>query len=258
MTKVDLIEKVRRRLGYPLIKVELDDSQIIDNIDYARQKFVKWAIGQGTQDYYFTLMLSAGVSYYDCPAGITEVIEYETHAAGTIHTLFTMENYLYNQGMYDQLLMRGASTGYTMVSYHIARDFLETIKRYVVDSYSYRYHPYTNQLEISPAPKVGSGSLTLNNIVYDTPGFILVRAYMVEGEDTDIYGNDWILDYVTALSKITLGNVRRKFASFQSIGNTGLSLDGDALISDGRDEIEKLETRLMENEAWEGGYIIRG
>lgn len=258
MTKNDLSEKIQRRLGAPMVKVELSEAQIYDNIDYTLQKFKKWAIGQGVQEHYFTLMLSAGVSEYDCPVGVTEVVEYETHAAGTIHTLFTMENYLYNQGMYDQLLMRGASTGYTMVSYHIARDFLEAVKRYVVDSYNYKYHPYDNKLEIYPTPKVGSGSLVIDGIAYDTPGFILVRSYKVEGDDEDIYGNDWVLDYATALCKITLGNIRRKFANFNTIGNTGISLDGDALISDGREELEKLETRLMENEVWEGGYIIRG
>ena len=123
-----MVEKIKRRLGAPVVKVELDNMQINDAIDYARTKYIKWAIGNATIETWFTLMLSAGESFYDMPANVTEIINYDTRSAGSIHTLFTMENFLYNQGMYDQLLMKGVSSGYTLVSYHIAKDFLETVK----------------------------------------------------------------------------------------------------------------------------------
>jgi len=259
MKKSDLVEKVKRRLGSPMIKVELDDSQINDNIDYAREKFIKWAVGNATQEHFFTLMLSAGVTEYDMPEGVVDVLGYESRSAGSIHTLFTMENYLYNMGMYDQLLMRGAGgSGYTLVSYHIARDFLETVKRYVVDAYNFKYHKYTNILEIQPTPPSG-GSLSVNGIIYDSPGFILIRSYMIEGENTDLYGNIWILDYVTALSKISLGRVRSKFANFTAVGsNTGLALDGSDLLNEGQAELEKLEVTLRDEETYEGWGIFVG
>ena len=257
MKKSDMVEKIRRRLGAPVVKVELDAMQISDSIDYARTKYIKWAVGQATQEVFFTVMLSAGEAFYDMPANVSEVIGYDVRTAGSIHTLFTIENYLYNQGMYDQLLMRGASSGYSLVSYHIARDFLETVKRYVVDAYSFTYHPYTNQVEIKPTPPTG-GHLTIKDVTYDTPGFILLRAYMIEGTDEDLYENMWITDYSTAMCKITLGRIRSKFASFAAIGsNTGLALDGDSLISEGQAEIEKLEETLRLEEATEGlGFLI--
>lgn len=258
MKKSDMTEKIRRRLGAPIVKVELDAMQISDAIDYARSRYIKWAIGNATIETWFTVMLSAGESFYDMPANTTEVIGYDTRSAGSIHTLFTMENFLYNQGMYDQLLMRGTSSGYTMVSYHIARDFLETVKRYVVDAYNFKYHPYTNQLEINPVPPSG-GQLTINNVIYDTPGFILVRAFMLEGTDEDLYENMWITDYACAMCKMTLGRIRTKFANFSAIGsNTGLAMDGDALISEGQSEIEKLEETLRLEESYEGSPIIIG
>ena len=260
MKKGDLIEKVRRRFGYPLVKVELDDTQISDHIDYAREKFIKWAIGNAVQETYFTLLLSAGEAEYELPSGVTEVIGYDTRTAGSIHTLFTMENYLYNQGMYDQLLMRGATggAGYSLISYHIARDFLETVKRYVVDAYNFKYHKYTNMLTISPTPPSG-GVLIIDNVSHNTPGFILLRTYMVEGTDADIYSELWVLDYVTALSKQTLGRIRSKFANFTSIGsNTGLALDGDALLSESQMELEKLEEQLRNEQTHDGWGIIIG
>ncbi len=258
MKKSELAERVKRALGHPIVKVELDETQIYDNIDYARELFIKWAVGQSVVEKYFTVMLSASVVDYEMPSGTTEVIGYETRSAGSIHTLFTMENYLYNMGMYDQLLMRGASTGYTMVSYHIARDFLETVKRYVVDAYNFTYHRYTNILTIDPVPPTG-GSLTVDDITYDSPGFILVRSYCAEGDAEDIYGLPWMREYVLALTKISLGRIRSKFANFTAVGsNVGLSLDGDTLLNEGHTEKEALEEKLKNEEVYDGWDIFIG
>jgi hypothetical protein len=76
--------------------------------------------------------------------------------------------------------------------------------------------------------------------------------------EEDLYESDWILDYVTALSKINLGIIRRKFESFSSMGNSGISLDGGDLISEGKDEKEALEETLRLEESWEGMPIIVG
>jgi hypothetical protein len=278
MTKEKLIMKVKRRLGHPMVKVELDDSQIIDHIDYARDKYIKWAVGNATQEVFFTLMLSGGQHLYDLPIGVTEVVTYEDYSTtGGINTLFTIENYLYNQGVFNPLVSSDAA--YTLVSYHIARDFLESLDRYVVDAYNYKYHPYTNQLEIQPPPPCDSslvlppsydcdGNETHSGGTYNSPGWILIDSYMIEGSTLDgwsprnndsyIFESDWILDYTTALSKITLGMIRNKFANFASIGNAGISLDGDTMISEGKEEKERLEETLRDEEAYEGYGITVG
>lgn len=268
MTKNQLAEKIKRRLGHPMIKVELDPQQINDAIDIARQKWMKWAIGQATHEVYFTIMLSAGQTLYDLPVGVTEVITKEaTGISSGINTLFTIDNFLYNQGLYEALWATG-NQGYTIISYHIARDFLETVRKYTPDKYNWKYHPYTNQLEVHPAPASGS-VLDYGGVTYNTPGFVMLRAYMVEGStntggwragdsDENFYGLDWIYDYATAECKIILGNIRRKFANFASIGNTGLSLDGDSLVSEGKEEQERLNETLRLEEAWDGYGILIG
>jgi len=267
MTKKALAEKIKRRLGFPMVKVELDNSQIYDAIDYTRQKFIKWAVGQATQETYFTLMLSAGANIYDLPLGVVDVIGYGYSGISSgINTLFTIENYLYNQGLYESL-WNTHNQGYSIVSYHIARDFLETVRKYTPDKYNYKYHPYTNQLEIHPAPPSGN-SLVLQEGTFDSPGFILLRTYMIEGSsiegweagDTDesFYGLDWIYDYATAECKILLGMIRRKFQNFASLGNTGVALDGDTLVTEGKEEKDRLEETLRLEENWTGYEIMIG
>ena len=70
--------------------------------------------------------------------------------------------------------------------------------------------------------------------------------------EENLYDEDWILDYVTALSKISLGIIRRKPSSFSGLGSSGVGLDGSDLISEGKEEKDYLEQTLRDEEAFEG------
>jgi hypothetical protein len=59
------------------------------------------------------------------------------------------------EGLFDPLLWTGGY-GYNLVSYHVALDFLKTVDRYTPSIYNYKYHKYTNQLEVHPAPPSGN------------------------------------------------------------------------------------------------------
>ncbi len=250
ITKDELIERIKRRLGHPVVKIELDDAQVIDNIEFAVKKWKKWAVGAGTVEKYMTLPLSAGQTFYDLPAEVVEVVNYSTEQAGSINTLFTIENYLYNQGLYDFITHTHGE--YSILSYHIARNFLEDLRKYIPDAYNFRYHRYTNQIEINPPPPSG-GSITVQGSNWNSPGVILLRTYVVETElNKNLYEEDWIFDYSTSLSKRNLGLIRRKFENFQSIGNIGIGLDGSSLIGEADAELEKLEETLRNEEPFDG------
>lgn len=276
ITKKQLAEKIKRRLGAPMIKVELHPKQIDDAIDYSRDKFIKWATGQATAETWFTVLLSAGANFYDLPVGVTEVISYNDQGSEYgINTLFTIDNFLYSRGVFDPIFWT-AGDEYTLVSYHIAREFLTTLRKYTPSVYNWKYHRYTNQLEIHPPPPSGNAvSVTDadgNSVSVDSPGYILLRTHMLEGshynytgnwtpQDTyeDFYGSsDWIFDYALAECKIMLGRIRTKFAQFASIGNTGLALDGETLLSEGIEEKRELKETLQLEETYEGLGISMG
>jgi hypothetical protein len=266
----DLVLRIKRRLGYPMIKVELDDTNILDNIYYARSRFIKYAAGQATQDVWFTMMLSGGQSTYDMPDGTVEVISYtqNTGIGGGINTLFTVNNMLYNQGYFNGILnTSNYNDGFNLISYQLAMDFIETLQRYTPDEYHYRYHKARNILEIQPTPATGS-TLTIDDVTYDSPGFILLHTHMIaestlsdweglDSTDNSLYDINWILDYSTALSKITLGMIRRKFSNFTSLGNQGTSLDGSDLVTEGKEEKKDLEEDLDKKECYLGMPIYR-
>jgi len=282
MTKTELAERILRNLGHPMIKIELDYSQLVDGINYATSKWKKWATGAATQEIFYTMCLSASQYLYDLPVGTTDVIGYNAAGmGGSINTLFTIDNYMYSNGMYDSLL---SSRGdFNLISYHIARDFLDTMRKYTPDGYNFKYHRYTNQLEIQPPPPSG-GTLTYvpkyktalgveyagDEITIDSPGWILLHLTMLQGASFDLNFTEesanenfyehvsWITDYATAYCKKTLGYVRRKFASFGSLGNQGIALDGGELISEADSEMERLMESLRLEEPEVGYSIILG
>lgn len=285
-SKGDLAELIKRRLGEPVVKVELTNQQIFDAIDYAKSKWVKWGAGNSLIETYFTVLLRAGQNFYDLPVGVVDIVEYEDHGAQYgINTLFTIDNFLFSRGVYDPLVWTGGYS-YSLVSYHLARDFLKTVKRYTPSVYNYKYHKYTNQMEIHPFPPSGSPLQVEdengNTITVDSPGFILVRAYMIAGShyagmetdntqaswkrrgvysgdsDEHFYTSDWIFDYALAECKLMLGRIRVKFQNFNSIGNIGIGLDGDTLLSEGQAEKERLDETLRLEESHEGYGILWG
>ena len=258
-SKKELRELIKRRLGYPIVKVELHDSQIDDAIMAAREQYLKWAVGTATTEVFFTLALSADVGEYEMPSGVTEVVsvkEFDTAMSG-INTLFSVQNYLYNQGVFSFLNNVG---NYSMVDYHLALDFMDLLDRYSPDYYIHRYNKVENTLILKPTPSATSTSV----------GYLIIDSYMLADTDettrgpvTDsmfnvMWGKTWVQDYATARAKYTLGLIRRKFASFQSIGTEGISLDGDSLVSEAKDEMTDLMERIKLDEISEGWGITLG
>jgi hypothetical protein len=264
ITKSELIELIKRRLGFPLIKVELTDTQIEDAIDYSRDRFIKVAIGNAVQEEYITVLLSGGQATYDLLPSIKEVVAYTDGVGGgsfggSINTLFTIENYFYSQGM-----LANIQNPFDLIGYHIALDFLETLSRYVHSKYQWTYNKFKNQLTLTPTPPVSGGYIITGYtsagepIYIDSPGFALLRVFKLEAEDEDIYSEQTVQDYAFALSMRTLGIIRRKFSSFASVGNQGISLDGSELISEADTMIEKLEERLRDEDCHMGYGISMG
>lgn len=260
MEKEELKEWVLRKLGYPMVRVELHDSQLEDCLKKSRDEFIKWASGNVTDEVFFTMELSSGINEYELPAGVTEVVkvkQFDT-AGGGINTLFSVQNYLYNTGVLSFLDSIGT---YGLLDYHLALDFIDTLDRYIPDKYIWRHNKHKNTLILKPTPVI---DYTDDNI-----GYIMIHSYMVNNTNEDtkelgddifdaIWGETWVQEYSLACAKETLGMIRRKFENFSSIGNEGINLDGESLISEGKEEKEKLEERLRNEEPHMGMPIIIG
>ena len=269
MTKQELREYIKSMLGCPLVKVELTDEQIDHNINTARAEMIKWGVGNATTEISFTMPLSAHQTEYDLPAGlttVTDIKDFSSGRLGSINTLFSTGNILYNMGFMN--FLRGAGT-FNMASYHMALQYMDMIDKYSQSNYVFRYYNFNNTLRVQPPPPSGEYITLEDGTEIESPGFIYINGYIIseEGLNTNqvgvydewLWDKTWIQNYAVALCKITLGRIRSKFSGQTSISNVGIELDGDTLLSEGREDKEKLEESLRSEESWEtAGDIILG
>lgn len=260
MTEDQLIEYIKSQLGYPLVKIELTDDQIRYNIKKAKDEYIKWSY-DATEEVTWTMPLVPYQTEYELPVGITSVYDVKDFSAGrlgSINTLFTTGNVLWNMGFYN--FLRGGH--YSLVSYYLAKQYMDVIDRYIGDTYVWNYYRFANTLQIQPAPPSGDYILTEDGYV-ESPGFILLRGftmapYGLETSDmgafeSGLYNLTWIKDASVAYTKKNLGMVRRKFENNPGISNTSIQLDGSDLISEAKEEIEQLEEKLRTEEGLGGG-----
>lgn len=156
-----------------------------------------------------------------------------------------------------------------MLSYHLALDFLEVIERYSSSNFQWSYDNFENKLILDPAPKHSLRPVTNKETgqqeMKDSPGWILLNmiqhigagrpGFNINNAYYKLFNQEWLKWYTLALCKIILGTVRGKFDSFSSIGNSGIQLGGSEMLSQGKEEKEKLEEQLKTTECW-GGYGI--
>ena len=130
-----------------------------------------------------------------------------------------------------------------------------------------------NQLQVGSVPSSGGCPGEFDEYeTIDSPGYIMIHGQMMEGAslptytpsvsgtiDPDgvslypeadenyleyIFSHPWIINYSTAYVKQTLGLIRRKFSQNSSLGGSAISLDGDSLVSEAREDMERLEAEL--------------
>lgn len=265
MTRAELRARLKRDLGYPYTKVEVTDDHLNDAIDDALEKWEEWAVGNSIKEYYFTIPLSAGQDEYVLPTYVTDVLGFKSDTWSTgINTLFTIENFLYTNGLLDPQQFLG---GGGLIGYQIAMDYLETLERYMPEKYSYKYARSKRILKLTPKPE-SKGIREINGQNFDFGGYLLIRCMAYDGSFVDGWtyedfedqalSEGWVKKYALAKLKTTLGQIRRKFNGYGSVGNTGITLDGAELLSEGKEEMERLIEELDTNYAYEGYGITMG
>lgn len=158
----DLVRYVKIKLGSPVVNVELDDSNIIQEIEDSVQIFQRYTYGEAVFRDVIQLQLSAGVSAYQLTSAIDSIIDISFQDNKDINTLFTVEhNLLYAQFM--QGTMGGAMGGgvaatsnlggaYSMSNYTTNMMYLKTISDNFERLYYAQFSPNSYQMRVWPTP----------------------------------------------------------------------------------------------------------
>lgn len=225
------------------------------------------ALEKNRQDYdlYTELKDSSGTTLFNNPANnpkqklkIMEVFHYSPQSAYRFFDSTSAVNYLNNEFSFESFTPETVFYVLPVFEDILRGGMLDLSSRVRRSNYSYkivgtkiRVFPIPTQTDpkslfirahfspdpLKPAYSDGSiaGVSNLSNIPFGRIGFSSINSI----------GRQWVRQYTLALSMELLGLVRSKFGSVPIPGGD-LSLNGDSLISQGREDKTNLKTKLTE------------
>lgn len=125
---------------------------------------------------------------------------------------------------------RGAGGGADIISYELALEYLEMLRQRYTVKLDAQFLEQSRKVRLIPPP-VGEG--------------VVILPVWARVQDSDLYDNMWIKRYALALSKIYIAYNVKKYDGNMFPG--GAKVDGDFYLSEGKEEIEKLEEEIGSN-----------
>ena len=223
-------------LGAPVINVELDDTQIDQIIENECQVFSRYEYEEGNYEDYIIFHASAGVSNYSVSAvtdqngnPITDILHTHSFEAGSfmgdLNVMFTPTHILLHQSWVEGRQFPGGPnnngvSNMILTDYSIAMMYIKDIQNLFGKSYVVRYIP-NGTLKIVPTPN------------QDITGVLIVYRKL---EDIYLYNHPLVKKLCVAGCKKMWGSILSKY---QGTLPDGLSINGDAIKSEGIEEYNK-------------------
>jgi hypothetical protein len=228
-TKAEFKEHCLRRLGKPVIEINVDDDQVDDRVDEALSYYWDFHFDGIEQTFYKWQITDADKAnrYLTVPDNIIGVVDlFDIGDATSTNNLFNIRYQIALNDLYD--LSR-----YELVPYYMNFQNIRMIEEILVGKQSFRYNRHANQLHID-----------MDWTRIDSNNYIIAKAYKVIDPDVygDVYKDWWLLRYASSLIKKQWGANLSKFEGMQLPG--GVTFNGAKLFDDSLQEIEKLEEEI--------------
>lgn len=227
-----------RKLGFPVVDINVDDDQLDDRVDDALQLFREYHY-DGTEDVYLAHKVTAGdvsntyVTLADSIIGVSRVMPINSGSISSSSqqgfNIFDINYQIRLNDFYNLL-----SSSYTY--YVIAREHLAMLDMIVTGELPFTYNKKVNQL----------------NIIMDWAGRIAVDDYLVfqcrrivdPTSYSKVYNDAWLKEYTTQLFKQQWGTNLKKYGNYVLPG--GLIINGQAIYDEATVELGRLEEKLRD------------
>ena len=237
-----LKEYCLRRLGFPVIEINVDEDQVEDRIDDALQYWQDYHFDGLQKVYYVKSVTQTDINnkYLDFSnirdaannaleiVGVTRVFPI-TDSQSTIN-MFDLRYQLRLNELYD-------FTSASYVNYTLTQQHLRSLEIMFSGEVPIRFQRHMQKLFIDHA--WGRAAAPVGSIIV---------AECWANINPDVYNrvwNDrWIKEYATALIKRTWGNNLKKFSGVQLPG--GVTLNGKEIFDEAVNEIKDLETEMQD------------
>ena len=229
-SKAELKEYCLRRLGKPVIEINIDDDQMDDRIDEAILFY---------QDYHFDGTLKTFLKHQVTETDKTnEYITVGNDFIGIINIFdigdATSTNNLFNVRYQIALNDLYDLSRYDLVPYFMNFQNIRFIEEMLIGKQPLRYNRHQNRLHID----MDWGKVTADD-------YIIAEGYQKINPDTytDVYNDRWLQRYVTCLFKIQSVSNLTKFTGMQLPG--GVQFNGEQILQQGLDEKQRLEDEMI-------------
>lgn len=216
-----------RRLGHPVIEINVDDDQVDDCVDEALQYFQQFHY-DGVERWYLKHQVTAQ-NKIDKYIPITENIIGVTRIfpVGSTNASVNMFDLRYQLRLHE--LYDFTSTSY--VNYALTMQHIRTLDMLFSGETPIRFNRHTDKLYIDWdwANDIEAGEWII------IEGFVVVDPE----EYTDIYNDRMLKKLTTAYIKRQWGNNMKKFDKMQLPG--GITMNGQQIYNEAIEEIDKLE-----------------
>ena len=232
-TKAEFKEYCLRKLGKPVIEINVDDDQIDDRIDEALRYYWDYHFDGSDRIYYKHQVTEQNKQdkYITLPENIIGAVRVFPIADPIVRSddLF---NIRYQIALNDIYTL----TSVSMVPYYMVMEHLALISELLVGQQPIRYSRHKDKLYVDMDwDKIRTGE------------FLLVEAYEVIDPEvyTDVWGDRWLQNYTTAKIKYQWGSNLTKFMGMSLPG--GVQFNGERILDDAAREIEVLENQMLMN-----------
>ena len=243
-TRQDFTEYCLRRLGAPVIQINVDVDQVSDRIDDAIQYWQDYHF-DGVQKFYWIhyvteqdianqyLNAAAAVDQDGNPVdiqGITRIFPL-TDSQATIN-MFDLRYQLRLNELYD-------FTSASYINYTLTQQHLRSLELQFTGEVPIRWVRNMNRLYIDWAWGDKFEITTGQVVISECYGAIDPSLY------PNVWNDRWLKEYATALIKRTWGENMKKFGGIQLPG--GITLNGKETYDEAMGEITRLEKDMIDN-----------
>lgn len=230
-TRATFKEYCLRKLGKPVIEINVDDDQVEDRIDEALRYYYDYHF-DGTEKIYLPHQVTQediNNKYITIPENIIGAVSVFPigDPAMSSDDLFSIRYQIALNDLYSL-------TSVSLVPYYMAREHIELFSELLVGLQPIRFNRHTNKLYV--------------DMDWDTLNvgiFLLIEAYEIVDpqEYADAYGDRWLQNYATVLIKRQWGSNLTKFSGMQLPG--GVQFNGEKIYDDATAELRELENEMI-------------
>jgi len=230
-TRAELKEFCLRRLGKPVIEVNIDDDQMEDRIDEALAYYQDYHF-DGSERTFLKHVVTADDktnNYISITDGniIGVVNIFDIGDATSTNNLFNVRYQIALNDLYD--LSR-----YDLVPFYMNFMNIRFIEEILIGKQPLRYNRHVNKLHID----MDWGKVEVGN-------YLIAEVYAKINPETysDVYADRWLMRYTTSLFKVQWGQNLSKFVGMQLPG--GIQFNGDQIYQQGVEDKRNLEQEMI-------------